>query len=130
MAISEEKEREKKIKMGNIPVTVECNGSVGQYPKHETNGRPSVTIDTQKAAFLRILPPSAGYNHQVSRPSWMHRLQFHRLKSERTVFRVTHIRFDRNKCFLFHIFQQTRSGEETREGEISDNTRAPKQEGI
>ena len=66
------REREKDIKMGNIPVAVESNGSVGQNPKYKTNGRPSVTIDTEKAAFLRILPSSAGYYHQVSRPSWMH----------------------------------------------------------
>lgn len=84
--------------MGNIPVAVESNGSVGQNPKYKTNGRPSVTIDTEKAAFLRILPSSTGYYHQVSRPSWMHRLQFHRLKSERTVFPcVTDTRFDRNE---------------------------------
>ena len=67
-----ERVREKDIKMGNIPVAVESNGSVGQNPKYKTNGRPSVTIDTEKAAFLRILPSSAGYYHQVSRPSWMH----------------------------------------------------------
>lgn len=93
--------------MGNIPVAVESNGSVGQNPKYKTNGRPSVTIDTEKAAFLRILPSSTGYYHQVSRPSWMHRLQFHRLKSERTVFRVllTPDSIVTNVCLLFHIFQ-------------------------
>lgn len=74
-------------KIANIPVAVESNGSVGQNPKYKTNGRPSVTIDTKKAALLRILPSSAGYYDQVSRPSWMHWLQFHRLKSERTVSR-------------------------------------------
>lgn len=89
--VGEGRERERN-KNGNIPVAVESNGSVGQNPKYKTNGRPSVTIDTEKAAFLRILPSSAGYYHQVSRPSWMHRLQFHRLKSERTVFRMLLIR--------------------------------------
>lgn len=48
-------------KIANVPVAVESNGSVGQNPEYKTNGRPSVTIDTKKAALLGILPSRAGY---------------------------------------------------------------------
>jgi len=66
------------------PIAVESDGRVGQNSKHETDGRPGVAIDTEKAALLGVLPSRAGDDDEVSRPSWMHRLQFHGLEKEKS----------------------------------------------
>lgn len=64
----------------NSPIAVESDSGVGQNSEHETNGRPGVTVDTEKATFLGVLPSRAGDDDEISRSSWMHRLQFHGLK--------------------------------------------------
>lgn len=64
----------------NSPIAIESDSGVGQNSKHETDGRPGVTIDTEKATLLGVLPSRAGNDDEISRPSWMHRLQFHGLK--------------------------------------------------
>lgn len=76
------KRREKWISSADLPVAVESDSGVSQDSKHETDGRPGVAIDTEKAALLRVLPSRAGDDDEVSRPSWMHRLQFHGLKEK------------------------------------------------
>lgn len=68
----------------NSPIAIESDSGVGQNSKHETDGRPGVTIDTEKTTLLGVLPSRAGNDDEISRPSWMHRLQFHGLKKRKS----------------------------------------------
>lgn len=85
-----ERDTSDRNKIVNLPIAVESDGRVGQNSQHKTDGRPGVTIDTEKAALLGILPPRAGDNDEISRPSWMHRLQFHCLEQTKKKEKENH----------------------------------------
>ena len=64
----------------NSPIAVESDSGICQNSEYETNGRPGVAIDTEETTLFGVLPSRAGNDDEISRSSWMHRLQFHGLK--------------------------------------------------
>lgn len=75
-------EKKEIIVVRNLPIAVKSDGGVSQNSQHETDGRSGVAIDTEEATLFGVLPARARDDDEISRPSWMHRLQFHGLKAK------------------------------------------------